>query len=288
MIKHGNDNYYKLGLHIHTDRSDGKRSPEQVIELYRQNGYDAIALTDHWKCSENGWAGDMLLLAGAEYNKKAHDAIEGVFHILGFGMQEDPQLERDTPAQPAIDAIREKGGIAVLAHPAWSMNTLEQAKSLRGIEATEIYNAVSESHQSVRAYSPHFVENCANAGLYYRVLATDDAHYYEGDDACMGWVMAKMEDLSRENVLKAIRAGDFYATQGPELYVKREGDRVTVECSPCSYIAVMTNLTWSADRVARGENLTCHSYTLRQEDRWFRVEIRDKDGRYAWSNVFRV
>ena len=288
MIKHGNDNYYKLGLHIHTDRSDGKRSPEQVIELYRQNGYDAIALTDHWKCSENGWAGDMLLLAGAEYNKKAHDAIEGVFHILGFGMQEDPLLERDTPAQPAIDAIREKGGIAVLAHPAWSMNTLEQAKSLRGIEATEIYNAVSESHQSVRAYSPHFVESCANAGLYYRVLATDDAHYYEGDDACMGWVMAKMESLSRENVLAAIRKGEFYATQGPELYVRREGDQVIVECSPCSYIAVMTNLTWKAERVARGEGITGHSYTLKENETWFRVEVRDEKGKYAWSNIFEV
>lgn len=287
MIIHEQDKYYKLGLHIHTTLSDGKLDPEQVIALYKEHGYDAIAITDHWKCSQNGWAGDMLLLAGGEYNSGT-DAIQGVFHILGFGMERDPQLPKGTQAQAAVDAIRAAGGIAVLAHPAWSLNTLEQAKGFTGIEATEVYNAVSESHQSIRAYSPQFVECCANAGIFYRVLATDDAHYYEGDDACMGWVMAKMEDLSRENVLKAIRAGDFYATQGPELYVKREGDRVTVECSPCSYIAVMTNLTWSADRVARGENLTCHSYTLRQEDRWFRVEIRDKDGRYAWSNVFRV
>ena len=288
MIKHGNDNYYKLGLHIHTTRSDGKRDPEEVIRIYREQGYDAIAITDHWKCSENGWAGGMLLLAGAEYNRKAHDAIEGVYHILGFGMEEDPQLERDTPAQPAIDAIRAKGGIAVLAHPAWSMNTLEQAKGLTGVEATEIYNAVSESHQSVRAYSPHFLEACANAGIYYRVLATDDAHYYEGDDACMGWVMAKMESLSRENVLSAIRQGAFYATQGPELYVRREGGEVIVECSPCRYIAVMTNLTWKAERVARGDGITCHSYTLKENETWFRVEVQDANGKYAWSNIFPV
>ena len=288
MIEHNAKKYYKLGLHIHTTLSDGKRDPEEVIQLYKENGYDAIAITDHWKCSQNGWAGDMLLLAGAEYNKKANDAIEGVFHILGFGMAEDPQLERDTPAQPAIDAIRAAGGIAVLAHPAWSMNTVEQAKNLVGVEATEIYNAVSESHQSIRAYSPHFVEGCANAGLYYRVLATDDAHYYEGDDACMGWVMAQMESLSRENVLKAIRNGDFYATQGPQLYVRREGNDVIVECSHCKTISVMTNMTWRAGRVARGEGITTHSYTLKEDETWFRVEVQDENGKYAWSNVFRV
>ena len=280
--------YYKLGLHIHTTRSDGKRDPEEVIRIYKDHGYDAIALTDHWKCGENGWAGDMLLLAGAEYNKKANDAIDGVFHILGIGMEYDPELEKDTPAQPAIDAIRKAGGMAVLAHPAWSMNTVEQAKNLVGVEATEIYNAVSESHQSIRAYSPHFVECCANAGIDYRVLATDDAHYYEGDDACMGWVMAKMESLSRENVLKALRDGDFYATQGPELYVRREGDEVIVECSPCQYISVMTNMTWRANRVARGEGITEHRYTLKEDESWYRVEVRDANGKYAWSNVFRV
>lgn len=280
--------YYKLGLHAHTDLSDGKLPREAVIKLYRENGYDALAITDHWKYGENGWAGDMLLLSGAEYNKKGNDAIEGIFHILGIGMEHDPKLEKDTPAQPAIDAIRKAGGMAVLAHPAWSMNTLEQAKGLVGVEATEIYNAVSESHQSIRAYSPHFVECCANAGIDYRVLATDDAHYYEGDDACMGWVMAKMESLSRENVLKALRDGDFYATQGPELYVRREGNEVIVECSPCKTVSVMTNMTWRANRVARGEGITSHSYTLKEDESWYRVEVQDADGKYAWSNIFRV
>lgn len=288
MLLHENEKYYKLGLHIHTTASDGGLDPEQVIALYKANGYDAIAITDHWNCSRNGWAGEMLLLSGAEYNEKGKDALEGVFHIVGFGMEYDPKLPRGTGAQPAIDAIRSAGGMAVLAHPAWSMNTLEQAKKLTGVEASEIYNAVSESHQSVRAYSPHFLESCANAGIFYGVLATDDAHYYEGDDACMGWVMAKMESLSRENVLKALRDRAFYATQGPEVYVKREGDQVIVECSPCRYIAVMTNLTWNADRVARGEDLTSHSYTLRPEDRWFRVEVCDKSGKLAWSNIFEV
>ena len=37
----------KGALHCHTTRSDGKGTPEEVIRLHAQNGYDFMALTDH-------------------------------------------------------------------------------------------------------------------------------------------------------------------------------------------------------------------------------------------------
>ena len=37
----------KGGLHCHTTRSDGKGSPEEVIRMHAENGYDFLALTDH-------------------------------------------------------------------------------------------------------------------------------------------------------------------------------------------------------------------------------------------------
>ena len=39
--KNGNK-YYKVGLHLHTTRSDGLATPEEAVCLYRQNGYDAL------------------------------------------------------------------------------------------------------------------------------------------------------------------------------------------------------------------------------------------------------
>ena len=41
--------WYKVGLHIHTTLSDGRKSPEEVVQIYKNAGYDAIAITDHWK-----------------------------------------------------------------------------------------------------------------------------------------------------------------------------------------------------------------------------------------------
>ena len=229
-----------------------------------------------------------MVLSGCEYNNRGSDSIAGVLHIVGLGMERDPQLPRDAGGQQIVDGIHAAGGMAVLAHPAWSVNTLEQAKQLKGIEASEIYNAVSEANQSIRAYSNHFMDVCANAGIYYRQLATDDAHYYDGSDSCKGWVMVRAEALSREALLKALRRGDFYATQGPELYVRREGDRLIIDCSPCSYIAAVSNLTWCRDRVVRGQGLTHHEYILRETEKWVRVEVRDQDGKYAWSNILEL
>ena len=39
---------YKINLHTHTTISDGRKTPEQVAEIYRAAGYDMIAFTDHW------------------------------------------------------------------------------------------------------------------------------------------------------------------------------------------------------------------------------------------------
>ena len=39
---------YKVNLHTHTTCSDGGLEPEKVIELYRKNGYDAIASGFVW------------------------------------------------------------------------------------------------------------------------------------------------------------------------------------------------------------------------------------------------
>lgn len=287
MIERNGQTYYKLGLHIHTTLSDGVKTPEEAVQAYQAQGYDAIALTDHWVYGSGGQIGGMHILSGCEYNSKELDSISGVMHLVGIGMNRDPKLPRDAGQQQIVDAINAAGGIAVLAHPAWSVNALEDAKNLNGVVASEIYNAVSEVNQSVRAYSSYFVDVCANAGIYYKLFATDDVHYYD-DDLCKGWVMVRAETLTDAALLQALRQGNFYATQGPELYVRREGNALHIECSPCSYIAAVSNLVWCRDRVKRGQGLTCHTYEIKPSEKWIRVEVRDAEGRYAWSNMIEL
>lgn len=284
------DRRYKVSLHLHTTLSDGAKTPEEVISEFKADGYDAIALTDHWYCGESRREDDFLILSGGEYNVAIeHDVYDTEMHLLGIGMKHmKPMKEGGATRQQAVDEILAAGGIPILAHPHWSLNTVEDAKALRGVTITEIYNSVSNAHESTRPYSGYFVDLCANQGLPYQIVATDDAHFYDGTDARKSWIMVKADELTEKKILNAIRNGDYYATQGPELLVKREGDRLEIDCSPCSIIATLSNQGWAPNRVLRGENLTHFTYKIYPKDRWVRVEVTDAAGRQAWSHVINL
>ena len=282
------EKYYKLALHLHTTLSDGRKSPEDVAKEYKEDGYDAIAFTDHWVYGEGGTLEGLHIIPGCEYNLGGNETIEGVTHIVSLFTTENPSPERNASNQEVVDAINKANGIAVLAHPAWSVNQPKDLIDLRGVVATEIYNAVSDAGQSMRPYSDYYIDICANAGVYSRIFATDDAHAYNGKDNRLGWVMVHADELTNDSLAKAIRNGDFYASEGPDIRVVREGNKLIIDTSPCEIIGTISNLSWDRDRVLRGENLTHFEYEIREKDKWVRVEARDKNGKKAWSNIFVV
>ena len=128
----------------------------------------------------------------------------------------------------------------------------------------------------------------ANDRYVLPLIATDDTHYYDGTDDAKSFLMVEADSGSAEDILSGIRASRFYASQGPELYVKQTGEggrTISVRCSPCSLISFVTNASWSKNRVFRGENLTSAEYTMQDFDKWVRIEIKDAEGHFAWSNV---
>lgn len=267
---------------MHTTLSDGKKSPVEAAQIYRDAGYDAIAITDHWSFGEAGEFEDMTILSGAEYNIFDSNTRDGLFHIVGVGMQNDPELRADSDAQTAIDAIRKAGGLAILAHPAWSLNTPAQILPLKNVDVTEIYNSVSGVHMSRRPDSGLIVDMLGAQGRFYPLIADDDTHYYDGEE-CMSWIMVQAFDRTRSSLLRAIRNGNFYATQGPEVHLLREGDEFVVRCSPCREIVFLSDWVWSP-RCFTGEGLTEARYTPREEETFIRAEVTDASGRRAWTN----
>ena len=271
---------------MHTTRSDGLKTPEEIAREYKLDGYDAIAFTDHWIYGEGGETEGLHIIPGCEYNLGERDTVSGVVHILSLFAKSNPNPDLNASAEEIADAINKENGIAVLAHPAWSLNPPSYLVGLRGILATEIYNAVSDANQSMRPYSDYCVDICANSGVYPLIFATDDAHYYDGSDNRRGWIMVKSDALTDEALAAAIRSGDFYASEGPELYVTKKGRKLIIDTSPCVLIGTHSNLSWNRGRVLRGNGITHFEYETSDEERWVRVEARDTDGKKAWSNIF--
>lgn len=276
----------KINLHMHTTCSDGRKTLEEAAEIYKKEGYDVVAITDHWAFRKGEALCGLRTISGAEYNIGGGNACDGVFHILGLGCSSEPQLNAEHKAQEIIDEIHRCGGLAILAHPAWSLNTVQQTAALHGIDGTEIYNSVSDAGESARPYSGDFVDIAACAGQYYPLIADDDTHYYDGSDDTKAWIMLEAsQDASDEELLEAIRQGKYYATQGPEVHISRKGDQITVQCSPVSRIAFFSNAVWSQGHCHRVEGLTQASCTVQPWETFIRAEVTDAQGRMAWSQI---
>ena len=76
----------RIDLHVHTTASDGTFTPAQVVELARDAGLSAIAITDHDTVS--GYA--EAAKRGAELGVEIVPGIEistkygGAVHVLGY------------------------------------------------------------------------------------------------------------------------------------------------------------------------------------------------------------
>lgn len=275
--------FYKGNLHCHTTRSDGVKTPEEAIEIYRNFGYDFLAITDHRRVTvpESRMAESMLLLPGIELD---YTLAGEVVHIVGFGMTEDllPRLHYEAGPQSGVNAIRACGGRAILAHPHWSLNTMATLMSIQNTTAAEIYNTMS----MLRPDSSDILDVTAAHGRLYPLVASDDTHAYKGEEG-VSFTMVQAETLSAEGIREAMDAGLFYASQGPRIeQLTMDDGRLIVRCSPASRVYFHTNLVWTPGRPVVGRDMTQAVYTLHPElgEHFVRCQVIDDNGRSAWCS----
>lgn len=282
---HPEGRWLKGNLHAHTTASDGRISIEDCIQGYKEHGYDFLAITDHRKRFAGYQDDRILVIPGAEYHRNFVDgAPEHAYHITGVGTEYDFRQDDSFTPQQIVDSIRAAGGFCTLAHPIWSMMTFEQTWNLQGYDAIEIYNTISDVY-SGRGYSDLYVDMLASRGIYKKITAVDDAHYYDRD-AFKGWIMVQAEQNNWEEIRCALQENRFYATQGPQIRrIQVEGAQVSVDVSPVSCIRLMSNTLSGGRRTFFGEGLTHAEYTMTKAERYVRVEACDAQGRICWSNI---
>lgn len=285
--------FWRGNLHAHSTCSDGKWTPDEVFTLYRDNGYDFMAITDHFK-ARYGWpitdtlayrGTDFTTLIGAEIHTDGMEFDNG-WHLVALGLPFDfahtaadetgPQL-----AQRALDA----GAFVIAAHPQWYAMTEGDFLSLGDIHAVEIFNA-GVGHDSDTAESTYMLDLMLARGKHVYACATDDAHFnLNARDRLMGWVKVKSEELSPEALLTALKAGDFYSSTGPDILDIQviPGDKVTVRCSPASNIYALGRPIEFTSVV--GECITEAEFSLKNwRSPFVRILVRDENQCKAWSN----
>lgn len=283
--------FWRGNLHTHSDRSDGALSPAETAAVYREAGYDFVAITDHFR-PEFGFpmtdtrelrTDGFTTLIGAELHAPLTEAGEA-WHIIAAGLPLDFAPPSDTETGPELARrARDAGAFVGMAHPAASLLTAVDAESLDAAHSVEVYNALADREN--RGDSWHLTDVLLNRGHRLTAYAADDAHLQPQDPPpCQAWVHVRAENLEPDALLTALKAGHFYSSTGPELYdVRVEADAVVVRCSPATKI-LLTGGHPGAE-VAQGTDLTECTLPLGYfRDTHWRITIENAAGHRAWTN----
>ena len=278
--RHPNTCWLKGGLHAHTNRSDGRATPEQMIRAYADHGYDFLAITDHDVASDYTGldACGMTLLHGCEVSSAGP-------HILQIGGHGRPEPKPDR--QEVLDAINAAGGIAVLNHPNWGRDfdhfSFELMAALRGMAGIELCNATvlpaPGSHLAIDKWDRLLTRNIMTWGF-----ANDDAH--DTDQIGLAWNMVLARDRSPEAILDALRNGSFYASTGVRLEaIEVDGTRLTIVAPDAEAMAVITE---NGRRVYTAESQRIEFDAGNGNTPYVRIECYGRGERMAWSQPLLV
>ena len=196
-----------------------------------------------------------------------------------------PVENQETGAELAQRA-RDAGAFVAIAHPQWSGLTLADARTITAAHAVEIYNHGCAMGCD-RSDGTAIADLLISEGRDMSYIATDDAHFSEPDHFG-GWVMVRAAENTPEALLDALKRGDFYSSQGPELRaIKLSQNELTVTSSAVS--AVIVQGFGSAATAVHGQSMTKTTVDLSRfyNSDWLRVTVVDRAGHRAWSNPFK-
>ena len=164
-----------INLHMHTRYSDGSGSHQDIAEAALKCGLDAVIVTDHnvLPRSFEGYFKDgnkkVLMLIGEEVHDQGRDPEKN--HLLVFGAEKDVATFAYDP-QTLIQAVREAGGLAFIAHlddpaaPAFGETDISWVDwRVTGYTGIELWNGLSELktviptklHAVFHAFFPEFI-----------------------------------------------------------------------------------------------------------------------------------
>lgn len=302
-----NGSFYKVNMHSHTTLSDGKQTPEEIKEIYKSNGYAAVAFTEHTHMHDLSHLTDDKFIAITSYEMAFADKESVPFTFYEgaprcFNHTQALHLNLYSPDPHSTDIVdisdlkdsftvesfneairraKEKGFIVCYNHPNWSLNTYPLYTQLHGLDGMEMINGASH-RASDMDHAPHFYDQMTRSGQRLCAYAGDDnhitAHFFQA------WTMVKAEKLSYGTLLDAIKRGDCYATEGPEIFeLYVEDGKVTVKCSDAYGIYYSSGGRGKQARLDETYQspISSATFTIDPNDICFRITVRDAKGKHA-------
>ena len=219
-----------------------------------------------------------------------------------WSAQPDPA---DLPEQPyerhyspeAINELvrtaHEAGFLCSYNHPCWSLETREQYAAYKGFDMMEIVNYACVM-DGISEYNPYIYDEMLRAGRRLSCSATDDNHNAlplddPRCDSFGGYIWVCAAALTYDDVMDALRYGDFYASAGgPQIRrLEWEDGTVTVEADGACEIHLATvGRRSDCRRAPKGELLGETAFAVCDDDVYFRLELIGPDGGRSYTRAY--
>ena len=205
-----------------------------------------------------------------------------------------PDFEREYTGECINEMIRrgkEAGFFVTYNHPAWSLETALDFAFYENMNAMEIVNGSCVT-AGFDDYNPAAYDTMLMTGKRIYCVATDDNHDAKplgdpGNDSFRGFTMIKADKLEYRTITKALEAGNFYASQGPEIKALWfEDGKVHIECSGARRITANYGVRKAKKFEANGEMLTSAEFSFAPDDNYIRITVEDENGLHANTNAY--
>ena len=327
-----NGKFYKANMHSHTNISEGKFTAEEIKAAYAEKGYSIVAFTDHEIMIPHSDLRDESFLPITAYEVQLRDwnhlpnCIK-LYHMNLYSPDPDRYLSKTYCkkdawwgnivnhftdemaaaglneryyskefAQWIIDTARAEGMLVSLNHPVWSLQNHDDYTGLKGLWGVEWHNTGCTVAGYTDTEQP--IIDLLSEGERVFPLATDDNHGTA--ERFGGWIMVKAKQLDYDTVFAALKKGDFYSSNGPEIKsLYAEDGVVKIKTSAAKRISLITDRRITVYKNAyNGKLLNRAELSLERlleshektkaynKNAYFRVEVVDKYGNRALTRAY--
>lgn len=269
------DRYFKTALHVHTDVSDGFWTPEELKACFKENGFHCVAFSDHNLITDQSHLNDEDFLALTAYEMSFQEEGDGAYarnvHVNVLAKEQGhlwqagkpPKLYKNSPdyihqveivnkeypysmesINEFVAASNEKGFLCTYNHPMNNMMYRDEDMVLDGFWGIELYNNDARNCGHTY-YCDEKYQKFLMYGKRMFPIISDDCHSKKSFCGCCSWVGA--EELTYKSMIEALEKGDFYSTNGPEIYsLTLDDDRVLhITCSQVMSVGLRSHCNYN-------------------------------------------
>ena len=246
-----------------------------IAREYASAGYDAISIAMPYNYFEECELEGIKILPSCLYTFGDTLEEDKRFSIVGIGMTSPQEIQTDwrnmqrtshLKAAEVIRLIEKYNGVSVLVLPKNSTLEDEQIEKLSSADMIDI-SSMSDKNYSIFTSSEKYPSvvicnrNMPRASLI-------------------------VESLNFENVsiVRAIKAGRFYSTTGPELCVEQvASDKIKVNSTAVKKISFYSSSTAPAVEVIDNNSYIEADYAVKDNDKFVMVSVFDENNSFAIS-----